>query len=75
MIRKAPFTQASLKDQEMSVDFSRVTTDQDQVAIIATAPLTDDEPWVMMESGSLWMFKNGEITGEAKTIAGQSSHD
>ena len=75
LIRKAPFTQASLKDQEMSVDFSRVTTDQDQVAIIATAPLTDDEPWVMMESGSLWMFKNGEITGEAKTIAGQSSHD
>lgn len=68
LIRKAPFTKASLKDQEMNIDFSQVTTERDQVAIIATAPLTDDEPWIAMSEGSLWLFKEGAVVLEAKTL-------
>ncbi len=75
VIRKAPFTTASLKDQEMTIDFSQVTHEKDQVAIIATIPLTDNEQWTVMEPGSLWMFKEGSIVSSSKTIAGQSSHD
>ena len=75
LIRKAPFTSASLKDQEMTIDFSRVTTEKDQVAVIATIPLTDNETWTVMQPGSLWMFKEGAIVLTAKTIASKSSHD
>ena len=42
--RKAPFTIAHLLDEDVDVDFSQVTTPEERVAVIATAPLTDNEP-------------------------------
>ncbi len=68
--RKAPFTRAVLKDQEVEVDFSQVTTPNDRVAIIATAPLTDDEVWTILKPGSLHGFKEGSKMIEVETIAG-----
>ncbi len=58
--RRAPFTTAHLKDEDVMVDFSEVTTPNDRVAVIATQPLTDNEPWIAMPPGSLWLFHNGE---------------
>lgn len=70
IIRQAPFATARLKDQDLTVDFSSLTTAQDRVAIIATTPLTDNEDWTTMEAGTLWMFEEGDVSKTAKTLAG-----
>lgn len=77
VIRRAPFNKAHLKDEDVTIDFSRETSPNDRVAIIATQPLTDDEHWLTMQPGSLWMFHEGEalahlITAPSpvKTLAG-----
>ena len=59
IIRQAPFTQAHLKDQDVTVDFSDMTTAADRVAVIATLPLTDNEAWTVMPAGTLWWFEEG----------------
>jgi predicted glutamine amidotransferase len=70
IIRQAPFKTARLKDQEMTVDFGELTTNHDRVAVIATAPLTQDEIWNDMPRGTLWWFDEGTVERKAITIAG-----
>lgn len=70
LIRQAPFDRAHLKDQDLSVDFSQVTTPDDRVAVIATAPLTDNEHWQTMPPGSLWHFAEGDVREKATTLPG-----
>lgn len=70
VIRRAPFTQAHLKDQDVTVDFSEVTTPNDQVAVIATVPLTDNETWEVMPAGSLWWFEEGAPMQALATVPG-----
>ena len=60
IIRRAPFPVAHLKDEDLSVDFSEVTTPDDRVALIATAPLTDNELWNPLPVGRVAMFFEGE---------------
>jgi len=67
ILRRAPFNKAHLKDEDVMVDFSAVTAPNDRVAIIATQPLTDNEPWVTMPPGSLWLFHEGEVVGHLAT--------
>src|SRR5271169_538874 len=69
IVRRAPFKAAHLKDEDVMVDFSRVTMPNDRVAVIATQPLTDNEDWVSMQPGTLWMFHDGEIVGHLDTIS------
>ena len=64
IIRRAPFPVAHLKDEDLSVDFSEVTTPDDRVALIATAPLTDNELWNPLPVGRVVLFFNGEYGGE-----------
>ena len=59
VLRHAPFTTAHLKDQDIEVDFSQVTTPNDRIAIVATEPLTDNERWVPFSSGQLVVFQDG----------------
>lgn len=59
IIRQAPFAEARLKDQDLSIDFREVTSDRDRVAVIATLPLTDNEHWTTMPAGTLWQFIDG----------------
>jgi glutamine amidotransferase len=61
IIRQAPFSVAHLTDQDISIDFSAVTTDNDRVALIATTPLTDNEQWTALQPGSLAMFVHGSL--------------
>lgn len=58
--RKAPFGCAHLVDQDMTVDFSEVTTPNDRVTVIATLPLTDNEAWTQLQPGQLILFRDGE---------------
>ena len=66
IVRQAPFARAHLKDQDVTVDFSEVTSPNDRVALIATIPLTDNEVWQTMPAGSLWWFAEG---GPVRTLA------
>lgn len=59
VVRQAPFATAHLVDEDYSVDFSELTTERDRVAVIATVPLTDNEQWTAIETGSLMMFRDG----------------
>ena len=70
IVRQAPFAQAHLMDQDVTVDFSDVTTPEDRVAIIATLPLTDNEAWRILPAGSLWWFEDGAPVAELATIPG-----
>lgn len=70
IVRKAPFAVAHLKDQDVAVDFSAVTTAKDRVAVIATNPLTENETWTLHEPGTLLLFVEGEILESYKTIPG-----
>lgn len=69
IIRQAPFAVAHLRDQDLSIDFSTVTTPEDRVAVIATVPLTDNECWTTMPNGSLWLFEEGAPVRHQITIA------
>ena len=70
IVRQAPFAMAHLRDQDLSIDFSAVTTLEDRVAVIATVPLTDNERWTTMPNGSLWLFEEGAPVGHEMTVAG-----
>lgn len=59
LIRQWPFSQAHLIDADVDVDFSHTNGENDRIAIIATAPLTDNERWVRLEPGELVMFRDG----------------
>jgi predicted glutamine amidotransferase len=59
VLRHAPFTTAHLKDQDIEVDFSQVTTPKDRIAIVATEPLTDNENWIPFCAGQLIAFQDG----------------
>lgn len=68
--RKSPFHLARLKDQDVTVDLSAVTTLKDCVVMLATVPLTENEEWIAMPKGSLWMFHDGNPLLQAKTVEG-----
>jgi predicted glutamine amidotransferase len=70
LIRQAPFSSAHLKDEDVSVDFSEVTTPNDRVAIVATDPLTDNEVWTQVPPGTLLMLADGRPVKQATTAIG-----
>lgn len=57
--RRAPFGQARLKDDELTVDFYQETTPNDIVTVIATEPLTDNEQWRKLQIGEMIVFREG----------------
>jgi predicted glutamine amidotransferase len=61
IIRKAPFGVATLVDEDMRVDFSKETSPDDSVAVIASNPLTRDEVWSELPIGRLSAFRGGAL--------------
>ena len=61
IVRQAPFGEARLLDDDITVDFSAVTTPNDRVAVIATLPLTKNEIWHQLACDELVMFRDGLI--------------
>ncbi|WP_220808368.1 class II glutamine amidotransferase [Noviherbaspirillum aridicola] len=59
IVRQHPFATAKLADEDLSVDFSEVTTPKDRVAVIVTAPLTCNEHWTPFAQGELQVFVDG----------------
>ncbi|WP_263769266.1 class II glutamine amidotransferase [Propionivibrio soli] len=60
IVRQAPFAMAHLKDEDVSIDFNEVTTPNDQVALVATLPLTDNEVWTPLPVNRVVLFVDGE---------------
>ena len=59
--RRFPFSHAQLVDSEVSIDFSRHNGPDDRVTVIATRPLTSDEPWRAFQPGELKVFVRGGL--------------
>lgn len=59
LVRQYPFAKARLADDDLSVDFSELTTPRDRVAIIVTQPLTHDETWIRFAPGEMKRFVDG----------------
>jgi predicted glutamine amidotransferase len=60
VVRQAPFADAHLVDEDVTVNFQDLTTTQDRVAVIATLPLTDNEEWTAIAPNQLILFQNGQ---------------
>ncbi|MCC2636641.1 MAG: glutamine amidotransferase class-II family protein [Moraxellaceae bacterium] len=70
VVREWAFREAHLADMDMSIDFSRETTPEDRVAVIATQPLTDNEEWTPFAKGELMLFEKGLLKRRAMTRIG-----
>ena len=57
--RQHPFTAATLKDEDLSVNFADHTMPSDRVAVVATEPLTANETWLPFAPGELRVFRDG----------------
>jgi predicted glutamine amidotransferase len=57
--RAHPFGQATLSDDDVTVDFGTQTTPNDRVAVVATEPMTANERWTAMAPGELRVFVSG----------------
>jgi glutamine amidotransferase len=62
VLRRHPFSHATLSDEDLSVNFAEHTRETDRVAVVVTQPLTTDESWVAFEPGQLYTFENGDVS-------------
>jgi len=60
LTRRAPFRAATLVDEDLTVDFSKETTQRDVVTVVATQALTRDEEWTPVPRRTLLVFQDGE---------------
>lgn len=63
--RRAPFGPATLKDADVTVDFTAETTPNDIVTVIATEPLTGNEQWHLYQPGEWKLWQHGEVIASA----------
>ena len=75
IVRQWPFSTAHLIDADLSIDFAQVTTPDDRVAVIATAPLTDNETWTAFAPGELTMFEEGRAIGVLERVRARQPDD
>ena len=61
VIREYPFSVAQLIDCERSIDFRQHNHLDDRIAVIATHPLTENEPWTAFAPGELKVFAGGAL--------------
>ena len=59
--RQHPFAQATLKDDDLSINFAEYTSAHDRVAMVATTPLTRNEAWTAFAPGELKVFVDGAL--------------
>jgi predicted glutamine amidotransferase len=59
VVRQHPFGSATLRDEDLSVNFAEQAAPGDRVAVVVTAPLTTDEVWTPFAPGELRVFVDG----------------
>jgi prepilin-type processing-associated H-X9-DG protein len=62
ILRRPPFGSATLVDADVSVNLADTMPSHPgaRIALVATEPLTRDEPWERAPPGTLWVFGQGE---------------
>lgn len=63
LTRAHPFGEATLSDDDWHIDFAQHTTPDDRVAVVVTAPLTQDEVWTAFKPQELKVFVGGAVVG------------
>ena len=61
LTRRAPFGEATLIDEDRKVNFAEETGPDDCVTVVATGPLTSDEPWLDIKPGTLLALRGGKV--------------
>lgn len=64
VLRRHPFTQATLSDDDLRVNFADHTRDSDRGAMVVTAPLTTDEAWLALQPGRVYTFEDGDLIAQ-----------
>ena len=59
LVRQHPFSQATLMDEDWTLNFADVAQPGDRAAVIVTQPLTRDEQWTAFAPGELKVFVDG----------------
>ena len=59
VVRQHPFGSATLRDEDLSVNFAEHAAPGERVAVVVTAPLTTDEVWTPFAPGELRVFVDG----------------
>jgi glutamine amidotransferase len=72
LVRRHPFAPARLVDADLTLDLSRENGPLDRMVLVATEPLTHDEPWQPIAPGELLVLHDGALllrAGRAPTTA------
>ena len=56
-----PFSHARLIDTDLSLDLASANGPADRMVLVATEPLTHDEPWQAMRPGELLVLADGQL--------------
>jgi glutamine amidotransferase len=59
VVRQHPFGSATLRDEDVSINFAEHANPGDRVAVVVTAPLTTNEVWTPFVPGELKVFVDG----------------
>lgn len=59
--RRYPFANATLSDEDVSINFAEHTSPSDRVAVVVSAPLTTNETWTPFAPGELKVFEGGGL--------------
>ncbi|OYV01660.1 MAG: class II glutamine amidotransferase [Burkholderiales bacterium PBB5] len=59
--RAHPFVAARLVDADLTLDLARENGPDDRMVLLATEPLTHDEPWQPLTPGELLVLRDGQI--------------
>jgi predicted glutamine amidotransferase len=60
LTRHHPFPKAQLVDCDMSLDLGPLNAEGDVMSLLATEPLTVDEPWQALRTGEFRVYVNGQ---------------
>ena len=63
LVRQHPFSQATLKDRDWTVNFAELNQPGDRAAVIVTTPLTSNETWTPFAPEELKVFVDGLPVG------------
>lgn len=59
LVRQHPFSQATLKDHDWTVNFAELNHPGDRAAVVVTTPLTLNETWTAFDPNELKVFVDG----------------
>jgi glutamine amidotransferase len=67
LMRQAPFAIAQLKDIDMNLNLAIRNQAENRMALIATDPLTCNEPWISFAPGEFRLFMAGQLVCSTQT--------